>query len=59
VAVILSSHLLHLVEEICTRVLVLQHGRAVAFGTVAEIVEGRPELAGRSLEEVFLALIGE
>jgi ABC-2 type transport system ATP-binding protein len=59
VAVILSSHLLHLVEEICTRVLVLQRGRAVAFGTVAEIVAGRPELAGRSLEDVFLALIGQ
>ena len=59
VAVILSSHLLHLVEEICTRVLVMQRGRAVAFGTVAEIVGKRPDLAGRSLEEVFLGLIGE
>jgi ABC-2 type transport system ATP-binding protein len=59
VAVILSSHLLHLVEEICTRVLVLQRGRVVAFGTVPEIVAGRPELAGRSLEDVFLALIGQ
>jgi ABC-2 type transport system ATP-binding protein len=58
VAVILSSHLLHLVEEICTRVLVLQRGRTVAFGTVAEIVAGRPELTGRSLEDVFLALVG-
>ncbi len=59
VAVILSSHLLHLVEEICTRVLVMHRGRVVAFGSVAQIVEGRPELAGRSLEEVFVALIGE
>ncbi len=59
VAVILSSHLLHLIEEICTRVLVMRRGRVVAFGTVAEIVAGRPELAGRSLEEVFLSLIGE
>ncbi|HUF36699.1 MAG TPA: ABC transporter ATP-binding protein [Gemmatimonadales bacterium] len=59
VAVILSSHLLHLVEEICTRVLVLQQGRVVAFGTVPEIIAGRPELAGRSLEDVFLALIGQ
>ena len=59
-AVILSSHLLHLVEEICTRVLVMQRGRVVAFGTIAEIVAGRPELQARkSLEEVFLALIGE
>jgi ABC-2 type transport system ATP-binding protein len=59
VAVILSSHLLHLVEEICTRVLVMHRGRVVAFGSVAQIVEGRPELAGRSLEEVFVALVGE
>jgi ABC-2 type transport system ATP-binding protein len=58
-AVILSSHLLHLVEEICTRVLVMQGGRTVAFGTIAEIVAGRPELQRQSLEEVFLALIGD
>ena len=56
-AVILSSHLLHLVEEICTRVLVMQGGRAVAFGTIADIVASRPALSGRRLEDVFLALI--
>jgi ABC-2 type transport system ATP-binding protein len=58
-AVILSSHLLHLVEEICTRVLVMQRGRVVAFGTIAQIVAGRPELQDRTLEHVFLALIGQ
>jgi ABC-2 type transport system ATP-binding protein len=58
-AVILSSHLLHLVEEICTRVLVMQRGRVVAFGTIAEIVAGRPDLQEQSLEHVFLALIGQ
>jgi ABC-2 type transport system ATP-binding protein len=57
-AVILSSHLLHLVEEICTRVLIMQHGRAVAFGTIAEILHARPDLQSRNLEDVFLALIG-
>jgi ABC-2 type transport system ATP-binding protein len=56
-AVILSSHLLHLVEEICTRVLIMQGGRSVAFGTIAEIVASRPALSGRRLEDVFLALI--
>jgi ABC-2 type transport system ATP-binding protein len=56
--VILSSHLLHLVEEICTRVLVMQRGKMVAWGTLAEILGARPDLAGRSLEEVFLALTG-
>ena len=57
-AVLLSSHLLHLVEEICTRVLILQRGRTVAIGTMAEILAGRPDLAGKSLEDVFLALTG-
>ena len=56
-AVILSSHLLHLVEEICTRVLVMRGGCAVAFGTIAEIVASHPALAGRRLEDVFLALL--
>ena len=37
VAVILSSHLLEVVEAICHRVLILNHGRVVAEGSVAEI----------------------
>lgn len=57
-AVILSSHLLTLVEEICTRVLIIQEGRRVALGTMAEIAADRPELSGRGLEEIFLSLTG-
>jgi ABC-2 type transport system ATP-binding protein len=57
-AVLLSSHLLHLVEEICTRVLILDKGRTVAIGTIDEILAGRPELVGKSLEDIFLALTG-
>ncbi len=58
-AVILSSHLLHLVEELCTRLLVIRRGEAVALGTIQEIVAQRPELAGKSLEEMFIALTGD
>jgi len=57
-AVILSSHLLTLVEELCTRVLILQGGRLVALGSMAEISAERPELTGRGLEEIFLTLTG-
>jgi ABC-2 type transport system ATP-binding protein len=57
--VILSSHLLHLVEEICTRVLVMRRGQVVAFGTIPEILAQRPALQSRKLEDVFLALIGQ
>jgi ABC-2 type transport system ATP-binding protein len=58
-AVVLSSHLLHLVEELCTHILVLHHGRRVAYGPMAAIMAERPELAGRGLEDVFLALTGD
>ncbi|MDQ6613028.1 MAG: ABC transporter ATP-binding protein [Gemmatimonadota bacterium] len=58
-AIVLSSHLLHLVEELCTRLLVIRRGEAVAFGTIAEIFETHPHLTGRSLEELFLALTGD
>ena len=57
-AVVLSSHLLHLVEEICTRVLIMQRGRKVALGTIEEILSERPDLRGRSLEDIFLSLTG-
>jgi ABC-2 type transport system ATP-binding protein len=55
-AVILSSHLLHLVEELCTKLLVVRTGECVAYGRLDEIVATRPELAGHSLEDIFLAL---
>ena len=58
-AVVLSSHLLHLVEALCTSLLVIVRGRAVASGTPSQIVAARPELAGHSLEEIFLALTGD
>jgi len=58
-AVILSSHLLHLVEEICSRVLIMRRGRVLAFGTIDDIVAARPELAGLKLEDVFLGLVGQ
>jgi ABC-2 type transport system ATP-binding protein len=58
-AVILSSHLLNLVEELCTKLLVLRQGKCVAYGTIDDIVGSHPELAGRSLEDVFLALTGD
>ena len=57
-AVVLSSHLLHLVEELCTRVVVLHRGSVAAQGALADIIAQRPELTGRTLEEVFEALTG-
>jgi ABC-2 type transport system ATP-binding protein len=50
-SIIVSSHLLHLVEEICDRVLILSRGKAVLQGTLDEIRAGAE---GQSLEDVFL-----
>jgi ABC-2 type transport system ATP-binding protein len=58
-AVVLSSHLLHLVEELCTKLFVIRRGRCVAYGSFDEIIAQRPELTGRSLEDVFLALTAD
>jgi len=64
-AIVLSSHLLHLLQEVCTHVLILKQGKKIADGTVAAVVErfsgGQVDI---SLEEVFLratadALAGE
>ena len=54
-AVIVSSHLLHLVEEICDRVLILSKGKMILAGTLDE-VRAAGGGADASLEEVFLKL---
>ena len=58
-AVILSSHLLTLVEELCTKLFVIRKGGCVAYGSLDEIIVAHPHLAGQSLEDVFLALTGD
>ena len=48
--VLTTSHLLADAEDICDRVMILNHGKAVAEGEVASL--------GTSLEEFFLAKVG-
>jgi ABC-2 type transport system ATP-binding protein len=51
-AVIVSSHMLHLVQEICSRVVIIDRGRKVADGTIAELAT--QARAGSNLEQIFL-----
>jgi ABC-2 type transport system ATP-binding protein len=54
-AVIVSSHLLHLVEEICSRIVIIDRGVKVADGTLAELsAQTRMAGAGSTLEQIFL-----
>ena len=56
-AVLVSSHLLHLVEEICSRVIIIDRGRKIADGTMAEL-SAKAEAAGSTLEDIFLKVTG-
>jgi ABC-2 type transport system ATP-binding protein len=56
-AVLLSTHLLDMAARLCDRLLLLNHGRLIAQGTVDELRE-RAELGKEALlEEAFLALV--
>jgi ABC-2 type transport system ATP-binding protein len=53
-AVVVSSHLLALVEDLCTHLLILHRGKQLFWGTAAE---ARSSFASgeQSLEEVFFS----
>ncbi len=49
--ILMTSHLLADAEDVCDRVMIVNHGKAVAEGRIGEL--------GSSLEEFFLAKVGE
>jgi ABC-2 type transport system ATP-binding protein len=59
VAIILSSHLLDLVEEVCTHLLILKNGRKLADGSVAEVRARYAADGDASLEDVFFRATGD
>jgi ABC-2 type transport system ATP-binding protein len=58
-AIVLSSHLLHLLEEVCSNVLILKKGVKIADGSLAEVVaqfsNGESNVG---LEEIFIRATG-
>jgi ABC-2 type transport system ATP-binding protein len=58
-AIVLSSHLLHLLEEVCSHVLILKKGECIAYDTMsavhARFSNGDPSA---SLEDVFIRATG-
>lgn len=58
-AIILSSHLLSLLEEVCTHVLILKNGEKVADGTMAEVRARFSNGQALSLEDVFFRATGD
>jgi ABC-2 type transport system ATP-binding protein len=58
-ALVVSTHLLEVVERLCDRVLVLERGRAVAEGTLEALRARANAGVGDDLEEVFFRLLRE
>ena len=57
--IILSSHLLHLLEEVCSHVLILKRGEKIADGTLLEVAERFSQGESNvSLEDVFIRATG-
>ena len=54
--VVLTTHILEVAERLAERIGILQHGRLIAEGTLAEL---RGQSEGATLEEVFLRLTGQ
>lgn len=54
--IFLTSHILELVERLCDHIGVIQRGRLVAQGPIAELRAG--DGLGKTLEELFLELVG-
>ena len=60
VAILISSHLLHLLEEVCSHVLILKRGTKVVHGTLEDVRAKYAEGAGEaSLEDIFIRVAGE
>ena len=56
-AIIISSHLLSLVETLCTHLLVLNHGRAQCYGRMDEVLHAFDEAKDdTTLEDVFFSI---
>lgn len=62
VTIFLTSHILEIVEKLCTRVAIIHQGRLVADGSLDRLREGVATVDGesgrKSLEDLFLSLVG-
>jgi ABC-2 type transport system ATP-binding protein len=58
-AIILSSHLLSLLEAVCTHLMILKNGEKMADGSVAEVHARYSDGGAASLEDVFFRATGD
>ena len=61
VTIFLTSHVLEIVERLCSHVAIIHKGRLVAQGSLDELRAGIPGAEGSktSLEQIFLSIVGQ
>ena len=59
--IFLTSHVLEIVERLCSHVAIIHKGRLVAQGSLEELRAGVPATQGEklTLEEIFVSIVGE
>jgi ABC-2 type transport system ATP-binding protein len=56
--IILTTHILDVAERVADRIGIIQHGKLLAEGTLAELRGRAGDEAGATLEDVYLQLVG-
>jgi ABC-2 type transport system ATP-binding protein len=61
VTIFLTSHVLEIVERLCSHVAIIKRGRLVAQGSMQQLRAGVPSSEGEALtlEDIFLSVVGE
>jgi ABC-2 type transport system ATP-binding protein len=61
VTIFLTSHVLEIVERLCSHVAIIHKGRLVAQGSLEELRTGVPVTDGEktTLEQIFLSIVGQ
>jgi ABC-2 type transport system ATP-binding protein len=59
--IFLTSHVLEIVERLCSHVAIINKGKLVAQGSLEELRAGVPSAEGKktTLEEIFLSIVGQ
>ncbi len=61
VTIFLTSHVLEIVERLCSHVAIIKKGQLVAQGSMEQLRAGVPSIEGRTLtlEDIFLSVVGQ